>query len=124
MIQKETKLKVIDNSGVKLVKCINIPKNSCKKNDLGKIITVSIKIIRKNLNLKINKGDIYKGIIFRKKNKIYKKDGFFSFFQDNAVVLLNNQQKFLGSRIIGPVHKKLRKNKNLKSIFLNSNFKN
>nr|YP_009485502.1 ribosomal protein L14 [Melosira undulata]AVR57566.1 ribosomal protein L14 [Melosira undulata] len=124
MIQKETLLKVIDNSGAKIVKCIKLPKKYTKKMNIGEKVTVSIFKLKTSLTKKLNKGDIFKAIIVRQKKNIYKKDGFFTLFQDNAILLLNNQYKNFGTRIIGPVHSYIRKTKNLKTVFLNSNFIN
>lgn len=111
MIQQQTVLKVADNSGAKLVKCIKVPKGFKKKIAyLGDIILISVKILRNKSKLtsKVNKGEIFKAIIVRTKYKKVRKDGSLIFFNDNSVSLLNKQYKPIGTRIIGPISKELK----------------
>ena len=109
MIQSQTILKVSDNSGAKCVKCIKILRN--KTPYLGEIVLVSIQQLRSNLNQssKVLKGDIFKAIILRVKNKIKEKDGSIFFFQENSVCLMDKQENLIGSRVFGPVSKILQK---------------
>ena len=125
MIQQQTILQVADNSGAKKVKCIKVIGGLKKKiSFLGDVIRVSVKELRNKSKItsKVRKGEVLKGIIVRTKKNINKKDGvFFSFFE-NAVVLLNNQNKLLGTRILGPLPKQLRKNKFLKLASISTGF--
>ena len=114
MIQQQTILKVSDNSGAKTVRCIKVLGGFKKKYaGLGDIIIVSIQKLRNKLKKtsKVKKKEIYKALIIRTKTYLKKKDGFHTIFQENAVVLINNQGNPVGTRIIGPLSKKL-KNKN------------
>jgi len=124
MIQKSSYLKVIDNSGAKVVSCIDVGKGFKKKvATLGDIITVSIKTLRNNrkLAIKVNKGDICKALIVR--TKMYKKnflskDSFW--FNENSVVLLNKQKKFLFTRIFGGLSSHFRNTKFIRILSLST----
>ena len=126
MISKETTLLVIDNSGAFKVKCIGFFKGS-KKNSatLGDIIKVSVKSLKKKGSLKVKKGQVLNALIVSvKKNLGSKKrfNGFSKRFSSNCVILLNNNNKMIGSRITGNVDSFLRNNLKLKSLLLNYNF--
>lgn len=114
MIQQQTVLNVLDNSGAKKVKCIKVLGGYKKKTSfLGDTIVVSVKELRnksKNVS-KVKKGEVHKAIILKTKSKNFNKDGSLCFFNSNCVCLINKQHKLIGSRIIGAVPKKLRKSK-------------
>ena len=108
---ESTILKVSDNSGAKTVKCIKVlggfkRKVAC----VGDTIVVSVKELRDALspNSKVKKGQVCRAIIIRTKKVIKNENGTFTFFDDNAVVLLNKKDSLLATRVIGPVSKKLK----------------
>lgn len=112
MIQHHTILKVSDNSGAKTVKCIKVLGGFKRKFAvIGDIIVTSIQQLRNKSkkNLKVKKKEIYKALIIRTKTKTKKKDGSIISFKENSVVLLNKQDKPVGTRIIGPIPKILKK---------------
>jgi large subunit ribosomal protein L14 len=114
MIQQQTKLKVADNSGAKTVKCIKILGGFKKRfATINNIIVVSVKELRNKSKKtsKVKKGDVFRALIIKTKAKQFNKDGSLVFFNTNAVGLINAQGKPLGSRILGPVSKKLKKGK-------------
>lgn len=110
-------LQVCDNSGVKFVKCLKVlhnkPKNPGK---IGDLIIVNIQSIK--TFSKIKRKEIYKAIIVRLKWRLKRKDGSYIKFTKNSVVLLNNKNLPIGTRIFGPLCKELRIKKNLKLISL------
>ena len=114
MIQQQTILKVVDNSGAKAVKCIKVL-NGFKRRYavLGDLIVVSVFKLRNRAKLlsKVRKGEIYKAIIVRTKKRLTKKDGTITVFQTNAVSMINKQNKPIASRIFGPIPKLFRKKK-------------
>ena len=117
MIQQQTLLKVADNSGAKYVKCIKVLGGFKRKIAfVGDFIMVSVQKLRNKSKKtsKVLKGDVYKAIVVRTKHKVKKNDGSFYFFTENAVSLLNKQNKILASRLLGPIPKKLKINKFLK----------
>ena len=112
MIQQQTILKVVDNSGAKKVKCIKVLNGFNRRYAvLGDLIVVSVLKLRNKAKLvsKVQKGEIYKAIIVRTKKKLTKKDGTITIFQTNAVSLINKQNKPIASRVFGPISKILKK---------------
>ena len=115
MIQQRTVLKVSDNSGAKTVRCLKVLGGFKKKYaKLGDIIVISIQQLRNKSKKtsKVKKKEIYKALIIRTKTKYRKKTGYEKFFKENTVVLLNKQGNPVGTRIIGPIPRSLKK-KNL-----------
>lgn len=115
MIQQQTLLKISDNSGAKKAKCIKILGKK-KIGEIGDIVVVSIKSVRNKKNLKVKKGEVYKGIILTTKKQTTIKDGSKISFNSNSICLLNKQGKPIGNRIIGPLPKIL-KNKLTNKLF-------
>jgi large subunit ribosomal protein L14 len=116
MILNLSKLRVSDNSGVKLVKCFKIFNQ--KTGSIGSIIYVSIKDIKNKSKLK--KGDIAKGIIVRNRKFIDRKTGNYILFDFNELVLLNEKHELLATRVFGPLPLELRKKGHLKLLSLAS----
>lgn len=117
MIQQQTILNVLDNSGAKKVKCIKVLGGYKKKNSLlGDTIVVSIKELRNKSKKtsKVKKGEVHKALILKTKAKSFNKDGSCFFFDSNSVCLITKQAKPIGSRILGPIPKKFKKGKYLK----------
>ncbi|MBU6169611.1 MAG: 50S ribosomal protein L14 [Bacteroidetes bacterium] len=106
MIQQESRLRVADNSGAKEVLCIRVLGGSKRRYaHVGDTIVVSVKDSSPG---GIKKGSVSKAVIVRTKKEIRRKDGSYIRFDDNACVLLNNQDEPRGSRIFGPVARELR----------------
>ena len=125
MIQQQTILRVTDNSGAKTVKCIKVLNGFNRRSSvLGDTIIVSIQKLRNKSRVtsKIQIGAVHKAIILRTKNRTVKKDGTITFFQSNAVSLINKQGKPIASRIIGPIPKFFKKRKKLKFASLSIGF--
>lgn len=125
MIQQQTLLKVADNSGAKTAKCIKLLGGFKRRFAyVGDIIIVSIQQLRNKSKMtsKVQKGEVYKALIIRTKTKIRKKDNTYTFFNENSISLLNKQNNPIATRIIGPISKKLRKNKYQKFVGISSGF--
>ena len=106
MIQTESRLRVADNSGAKEVLCIHVLGGSTRRYaSIGDRIVVSVKQAAPG---GIKKGTVSKAVIVRTKKEIRRNDGSYIRFDDNAVVLLNNQDEPRGTRIFGPVARELR----------------
>jgi large subunit ribosomal protein L14 len=111
MIQQQTILKVSDNSGAKSAKCIKVLGGFKKRFAYaGDIVVVSIQQLRNKSKRtsKVKKGEVYKALIIRTKKRVKNKEGTFTFFNDNAVSLINKQNNPIATRIIGPVSKELK----------------
>jgi large subunit ribosomal protein L14 len=108
MIQVQTKLKVADNSGAKMVKCIRVLGGTRRRYaSLGDIIVVAVKIAEPRKIVK--KHQVLRAVIVREVGKVRRKDGTYIRFDDNAVVMLEAQTKEpKGTRILGPVAKEVR----------------
>jgi large subunit ribosomal protein L14 len=117
MIQKETRLKVADNSGAREILCIHIPGSSKRKYaGLGDVITASVKQAMPNANIK--KGRVIKAVIVRTKSARTRPDGTTIRFDDNAAVVLDAQNNPVGTRVFGPVGRELREKKFMKIVSL------
>lgn len=121
MIQIQTQLKINDNSGIKLGQCIKIYKKNIGK--IGDIILISAKKLRlnKKKKLKIVKGDLFKALIIHTTYNKISTIGNIIKFDKNCIIVLNNQNKPLGTRIFGPITSEFRKKKNFKILALSSN---
>lgn len=107
MIQPRSILEVADNSGAKKVQCIRVMGGSNRKYaTLGDVIIVSIKEALPEGNVK--KGSVSKAVIVRLKRSVRRIDGSYIRFDQNAVVIVNNQLEPIGTRIFGPVARELR----------------
>ncbi len=117
MIQMQTILDVADNSGARSVMCIKVLGGSKRRYaGIGDVIRVSIKdAIPRG---RVKKGDVYKAVVVRTSKGVRRQDGSLIRFDKNAVVLLNNQEQPIGTRIFGPVTRELRGEKFMKIISL------
>jgi len=107
MIQQESRLLVADNSGAKEVLCIRVLGGSKKRYaTVGDKIVVSVKSALPSGEAK--KGTVSRAVVVRTKKEIRRSDGSYIRFDDNAVVLLTNQDEVRGTRIFGPVARELR----------------
>ncbi len=107
MIQMQSVLKVADNSGARSVKCIKVLGGSKRRTaGIGDVIVVSVQEAAPKG--KVKKGEVLKAVIVRSAHGVRRADGSLIRFDDNAVVLLNNQLQPLGTRVSGPVTRELR----------------
>ncbi|MEY3564181.1 MAG: hypothetical protein RJA23_351, partial [Bacteroidota bacterium] len=83
---------------------------------IGDKVVVTVKSALSSSNMK--KGTVSKAVIVRTKKEIRRKDGSYIRFEDNAAVLLNNNDEPRGSRIFGPVARELREKQFMKIISL------
>ena len=91
MIQQETRLKVADNSGAKVVQCFKVLGGSKKRYaSIGDIIVVSVKSSTPGGMVK--KGEVARAVVVRVKKEIRRRDGSYIRFDDNAAVILNAQR--------------------------------
>ncbi|MBC7922188.1 MAG: 50S ribosomal protein L14 [Ferruginibacter sp.] len=117
MIQQESRLTVADNSGAKEVLCIRVLGGTGRKYaSIGDKIVVTVKSALSSSSLK--KGTVSKAVVVRTKKEIRRKDGSYIRFEDNAAVLLNNNDEPRGTRIFGPVARELREKQFMKIVSL------
>jgi large subunit ribosomal protein L14 len=117
MIQNGTYLNVIDNSGAKVVCCIKV-KGGYKKRyaRIGDILVVSIKNLRRKRKTtsKVKKGEVVKALVVRTKLGLKDYSNKYIKFFENSVILLNNNNRPIGTRIFGVLPKFFRYTKHLK----------
>lgn len=105
MIHEESMLKVADNSGARVVKCIRVLGGG-RYAGVGDIIRVSLREVLPKSTLE--KGQVKYAVVVRTKNAIRRSDGSAIRFDGNAVVILNDQKQPVGTRVFGPVTRELR----------------
>jgi len=113
MIQLNSNLSVIDNSGAKKVKCIKILGGSFV-GSIGDTIVVATQKVAPNR--KIKAGEVAKSIIVRQRKETPRKDGSTLKFYENSAIILNDKHLPVGTRIFGPVPRELRSSNNMKII--------
>jgi len=123
MIQNNTQLRILDNSGAKIAECIKIFSGYRKRYAfVGDLIYVTIKSLRasRRSTSKVKKGDLYRALVIRTCSFRSNYNGNSFSFKENAAVLLTKQNKFLGTRVFGPVPFFFKKTKFLKLITLST----
>ena len=117
MIQTQSYLEVADNSGARRVMCIKVLGGSKRRYArVGDLIKVTVKeAIPRG---KVKKGQVITAVGVRTKKGGRRPDGSLVKFDENAAVLLNNQDAPIGTRIFGPVTRELRGEKFMKIISL------
>ena len=108
MVQEESNLVVADNSGARKLRCIRVLGGHGKRYaTVGDIVVCSVKT-----------GEVVKAVIVRTKKEIRRRDGSFIRFDENAAVIINNNNDPRGTRIFGPVARELRERSFMKIISL------
>jgi large subunit ribosomal protein L14 len=117
VIQQETRVKVADNTGAREVLCIRVLGGSHKRYArVGDVIVGSVKDALPGGAVK--KGDVVRAVVVRTAKERRRPDGSYIRFDDNAVVLINEQRNPRGTRIFGPVARELRDKRFMKIISL------
>ena len=117
MIQQETRLHVADNTGAKELLAIRVLGGSKRRYaGIGDIIVASVKEAIPGGNVK--KGDVVKAVIVRAKKETRRPDGSYIRFDENAAVIIKNDNEPRGTRIFGPVARELRDRRFMKIISL------
>ncbi len=117
MIQQESRLKVADNSGAREVLCIRVLGGSTRRYaGIGDIIVAAVKDATPGGTVK--KGEVVKAVVVRTKKSKRRQDGTYIRFDDNACVIIDNNQQPRGTRIFGPVARELRDKKFMRIVSL------
>jgi len=107
MIQLRSMVKVADNSGAKIVQCINVLGGSRKRyGQLGDIIVVAVK--KAEPRKLVKKHEVAKAVIVRQRKEFKRNDGSYIRFDDNAVVILGEGKEPKGGRVFGPIAKEIK----------------
>ncbi len=117
MIQTTTRLKVADNSGVREVFCIRVMgRGGSRYASLGDEIVASTKVVTPQSA--ILKGEIVRAVVVRCRDSIARPDGTHVRFDDNAVVLVDENRNPRCTRVFGPVARELRDNEYMRIVSL------
>ena len=107
MIQPQSRLKAADNSGAKELMCIRVLGGSFRRSgNIGDVIVASVKSAAPGGAVK--KGDVVKAVIVRSAQGVRRADGSYLKFDENAAVVIKDDNTPRGTRIFGPVARELR----------------
>ncbi|MEA2684616.1 MAG: large subunit ribosomal protein [Chloroflexota bacterium] len=117
MIQKESRLKVADNSGAREILTIRVAGGSHRKYaSVGDVISATVKVAQPGGQVK--KGEVVKAVVVRVAKEYRRRDGSTIRFDENAAVIINPQGNPRGTRIFGPVARELREKNYMKIVSL------
>ena len=117
MVQPQSRLKVADNTGAKVIGCIRVLGGSFRRSgNIGDVIIASVKSAIPGGSVK--KGDVIKAVIVRTSKGLQRPDGSSIKFDDNAAVIIDEQGQPKGTRIFGPIARELRDKEYMKILSL------
>src|SRR3990172_6944473 len=117
MIQQESRLKVADNSGARELLCIRVLGGSRRRYaGLGDIIVGTVKDAIPGGTVK--RGEVVKAVVVSTAKGYRRQDGTYIRFDDNACVIIDQNQQPRGTRIFGPVARELRDKKFMRIVSL------
>lgn len=113
MIQPQTYLNICDNTGFKKIMFIKILGNNNKFANIGDIFIgvikkSKLKKINKKSDSEVNESKIVRAIIVRTKNIIRRKDGNYVRFDDNACIVIKQDNTPIGTKIFGPIAREIK----------------
>ena len=117
MIQNESRLKVADNTGAREILCIRVRGGSRRRYaGVGDVIVGTVK--QASPQGSVRKGDVVTAVVVRTKKAYGREDGTYIAFDENAAVIIDNQNNPRGTRIFGPVARELRERNFMKIVSL------
>ncbi|MEW6045719.1 MAG: 50S ribosomal protein L14 [Bacillota bacterium] len=117
MIQQESVLNVADNTGAKRLLCIRVLGGSKRRYaSVGDVIVCSVKEAIPGGMVKEH--DIVKAVVVRTRRPVRRPDGSYIRFDENAAVILADDENPRGTRIFGPVARELREKNFMKILSL------
>ena len=117
MIQQESRIKVADNTGAKEILCIRVLGGSGRRYaGIGDIIVATVKDAIPGGNVK--RGEVVKAVVVRTVKEHRRADGSYIKFDENAAVIIKNDNEPRGTRIVGPVGRELRDKRFMKIVSL------
>lgn len=107
MIQQQSYLNIADNSGARKIMCIRVlGTNNPAYAKIGDIIIGVVKDASPNMPVK--KSDVVRAVIVRTRKTLRRTDGMSIRFDDNAAVIINQENNPRGTRVFGPIARELR----------------
>ena len=107
MIQPQTKLKVADNTGAKVIQCFRVRGGTRRRYaQLGDVIVAAVKEAEPRRQVK--KHEIVRAVVVRQRKAYRRSDGSYIRFDENAAVILEKDKEPKGGRIFGPIPREIR----------------
>ena len=117
MLQQESRLKVADNTGARELLVIRVLGGSKRRYAaVGDVIIAAVKDATPGGVVK--KGDVVRAVVVRTTRPIRRKNGSYIRFDENAAVIIKEDQNPRGTRIFGPVARELREKKDMRRLSL------
>jgi len=117
MIQVQSRMRIADNTGAKEVMCIKVLGGSRRRYaNIGDVVVAAVKNATPGGVVK--KGDVVKCVIVRTRKGLRRPDGSYIKFDENAAVIIKDDNNPKGTRIFGPVARELREKEFMKIISL------
>jgi large subunit ribosomal protein L14 len=117
MIQQESRLKVVDNTGARELLCVRVKGGSRRRYaGIGDVIVGTVKSAAPQGS--VRKGEVVSAVIVRTRKQLGRHDGTYIAFDENAAVLIDAQRNPRGTRIFGPVARELRDRNFMKIVSL------
>ncbi len=117
MVQPESRLKVADNTGARELLVIRVLGGSkVRSGNIGDVVVGTVK--KAIPNGTVEKGKVVKAVIVRTVQGVKRKDGSHIKFEDNACVLIKDDNSPMGTRVLGPVARELRDKNYMKIVSL------
>ncbi|MCQ2353629.1 MAG: 50S ribosomal protein L14 [Clostridia bacterium] len=117
MIQQESRMKVADNTGAKELLCIRVLGGTGRRYaSIGDVVVATVK--KATPGGMVKKGDVVKAVVVRTTHGVKRADGSTIKFDENAAVIIKDDQTPRGTRIFGPVARELREKQYLKILSL------
>jgi len=107
MVQLRSKRSVVDNSGVREVRCIQVKRAKAAEGTIGQHVVASVTKVRPGSTWK--RGDIVSGVIVMVKKERRRKGGRWLRFESNGIVLLNKKNEPVATRVLGVIPTELRR---------------
>jgi len=107
MIQEQTKLKVADNTGAKIIQCFRVLGGTRRRYaQIGDIIVAAVKEAEPRRPVK--KHEVVRAVVVRQRKQFRRADGSYIRFGENAAVILEKEKEPKGGRIFGPIPREIR----------------
>jgi large subunit ribosomal protein L14 len=117
MIQQESMVRIADNSGARRALVIRVLGGSKRRYaGIGDIVVVAVKDALPDGTVK--RGDVAKAVVVRTTKEVRRKDGSYIRFDENAAVIINDNNEPRATRIFGPVGRELREKRFMKIVSL------
>ena len=117
MVQVESRLRVADNTGAKVIQCIKVLGGTRRRYArVGDVIVITVKDAIPGGAVK--KGEVKRAVVVRTRKELRRKDGSYIRFDENAGVLINDAGEPIGTRIFGPVARELREKQYMRIVSL------